>query len=114
MNNKTALKDQECEACRADAPLVTQQEIDQLLPQVPEWDLIEEAGIQKLKRTFRFADFAAALSFTNQVGELANGIGHHPTIVTEWGRVTVIFFSKKIKGLHVTDFVMAAKTDDLL
>lgn len=109
----TELKDRECEACRAGAPLATEEEIAELLPQIPEWEIIEEDGIKKLTRPFKFNNFYEALSFTTKVGELTDEIGHHPTLITEWGRVTVIFFSKKIKGLHVTDFIMAAKTDSL-
>ena len=109
----TELKDRECEACRVGAPLVTEAEIAELLPEIPEWDIIEEDGIKKLTRSFRLNNFSEALSFTVKVGELADEIGHHPTLITEWGRVTVIYFSKKIKGLHVTDFIMAAKTDSL-
>ena len=109
----TRLKDRQCEACRVGAPLATQEEIGEFLPQIPEWEIEEDNGIKKLVRTFTFPDFAAALAFTFRVGELADEVGHHPTLVTEWGRVKVIFFSKKIKGLHVTDFVMAARTDEL-
>ncbi len=109
----TELKDRECEACRVGAPLVTEEEIAELLPEIPEWEIIEEDGIKKLTRSFKFNNFSGALSFTVKVGELADETGHHPTLVTEWGRVSVIFFSKKIKGLHVTDFIMAAKTDSL-
>ena len=105
------LKDRTCEACRVGAPLVTPDEIGKLKPQIPEWEITEMDGIQRLVRTFRFADFRAALAFTQKVGELAEEQGHHPAIVTEWGRVTVTWYSKKIKGLHVNDFVMAAKTD---
>ena len=109
----TELKDRECEACRVGAPQATEEEVAELLPEVPEWDIIEEDGIKKLTRSFRLNNFSEALSFTVKVGELADEIGHHPTLITEWGRVTVIYFSKKIKGLHVTDFIMAAKTDSL-
>ena len=109
----TELKDRQCEACRVGAPLATEEEIAEFLPEIPEWDIIAEDGIKKLTRTFKFNNFSEALSYTVKVGELADEIGHHPTLVTEWGRVTVIFFSKKIKGLHVTDFIMAAKTDSL-
>ncbi len=107
----THLKDRTCEACRVGAPLATPEEIAEMLPQIPEWEIIEEGGIKKLVRTFKFSNFAEALMFTRKAGEMADTIGHHPTLITEWGRVKVIFFSKKIKGLHVTDFVMAAKTD---
>lgn len=110
----TELKNRTCEACRKGAPLVTQAEVDELHPQVPDWDIVEVDGMQRLVRTFNFANFRDALSFTSQVGEVAEAEGHHPTIETEWGRVTVTWWSRKIRGLHVSDFIMAAKTDDLL
>jgi 4a-hydroxytetrahydrobiopterin dehydratase len=102
-----------CVACRADAPTVTDDEVAELRPQVPEWDLIDEDGITRLRRVFRFDDFAQALAFTTEVGEIAEQEGHHPALLTEWGRTTVTWWTHKIKGLHRNDFVMAAKTDRL-
>ena len=107
------LSAKKCEACRADAPLVTQTQIDELREQIPEWNLIEVEGIKRLTRTYAFKDFAQALEFTSKVGNLAEGENHHPTIVTEWGKVTVTWWTHKIKGLHMNDFIMSAKTDDL-
>lgn len=104
---------EKCVACRADAPVVTDQEIAALHPQVPDWTLIVEDGIRKLERTYRFPDFAKALVFTNAVGSLAEEEGHHPRIVTEWGRVAVTWWTHKIRNLHRNDFIMAAKTDRL-
>ncbi len=92
---------------------MTETEIRELMPQVPEWNLIERDGVPRLERTYRFKDFAQALAFTNQVGELAEEEGHHPAILTEWGRVTVSWWTHKIWGLHRNDFIMAAKTDEL-
>ncbi|NIO84347.1 MAG: 4a-hydroxytetrahydrobiopterin dehydratase, partial [Candidatus Aminicenantes bacterium] len=66
----TELKDRECEACRVGAPLVTEEEIAELLPEIPEWEIIEEDGIKKLTRSFKFNNFSGALSFTVKVGEL--------------------------------------------
>jgi 4a-hydroxytetrahydrobiopterin dehydratase len=102
-----------CVACRADAPTVTDNEIAELHPQVADWELVEEDGIKRLRRVFRFADFAEALAFTNRIGEIAEEEGHHPALLTEWGRVTVTWWTHKIRGLHRNDFVMAAKTDEL-
>ena len=62
---------------------------------------------------FRFSNFAEALTFTDKVGELAETEGHHPAILTEWGRVTVTWWTHKIRGLHRNDFIMAAKTDQI-
>lgn len=108
-----ALYQMQCEACRAGAPTVTQEELDRYRPQVPDWKVTEQEGIKRLERVFTFRDFRQALSFTNSVGELAEADGHHPAILTEWGKVTVIWWTHKIRGLHRNDFVMAAKADRL-
>jgi 4a-hydroxytetrahydrobiopterin dehydratase len=105
------LTDQKCEACRIGAPKVTENEIAELKPQVPDWQLTTRDGILRLERSFEFNDFAAALAFANQVGALAEDEGHHPAILVEWGRVTVSWWTHKIHGLHRNDFIMAAKTD---
>jgi 4a-hydroxytetrahydrobiopterin dehydratase len=108
-----ALAAASCVACRRDAPTVTDAEIAELRPQIPAWELVELDGIRRLRRVFAFDDFARALAFTNEVGELAEREGHHPALLTEWGRTTVSWWTHKIKGLHHNDFVMAAKTDEL-
>jgi 4a-hydroxytetrahydrobiopterin dehydratase len=104
---------QHCEACRRDSPLVTAEEAAGLRPLIPEWreDVIDE--IPRLVRTYRFPNFRDALAFTVRVGELAEAEGHHPALLTEWGRVTVSWWTHKIRGLHRNDFIMAAKTDAL-
>jgi 4a-hydroxytetrahydrobiopterin dehydratase len=107
------LTEQKCVACRADAPTVTDAEAAELKPQIPDWELVELDGIKRLRRVFSFDDFAQALAFTTKVGELAEAEGHHPALLTEWGRTTVTWWTHKIKGLHRNDFIMAAKTDEL-
>ena len=102
-----------CVACRADSPHVTDDEVAELHPQVSDWKLIEENGIRKLDRVLPFSNFVRALDFTRVVGNLAEAEGHHPRLVTEWGRVTVTWWTHKIRDLHRNDFVMAAKTDQL-
>jgi 4a-hydroxytetrahydrobiopterin dehydratase len=92
---------------------VTEREITELHPQAPEWQLISEGGIKKLYRVFRFTDFQQAPDFTNAIGNLSEGEGHHPRLVTEWGRVGVTWWTHAIRDLHRNDFVMAAKSDQL-
>ena len=75
--------------------------------------LMEREGVKRLERVFGFRNFTEALRFTNRVGALAEDEGHHPAILTEWGRVTVTLWTHKIRGLHRNDFVMAAKIDYL-
>jgi 4a-hydroxytetrahydrobiopterin dehydratase len=107
------LAEMKCVACRRDAPTVTEAEIAELHPQIPDWSIEEVDGVKRLQRVFRFDDFAQALEFTRKVGELAEEEEHHPALLTEWGRTTVTWWTHKIKGLHRNDFVMAAKTDRL-
>jgi 4a-hydroxytetrahydrobiopterin dehydratase len=104
---------EKCVACGADAPRVSDAELPDLHREVPDWRVIERAGIRRLERVFTFPDFAAALAFTNLVGAIAEAEGHHPALLTEWGRVTVTWWTHAIEGLHRNDFVMAAKTDAL-
>ena len=109
----TQLTEEKCVACRAGAPVVTEDEVHQLKPQMPEWAMIEEDGIPKLDRLFKFKNFGQALAFTASVGDIAEAEGHHPRIVTEWGRVRVTWWTHKIRNLHRNDFIMAAKTDGI-
>jgi len=111
MNQKLA--QMKCSACRGDEPPLSTQELEHYLPRVPDWDLAEEDGVKKLRRTFKFSNFVEALDFTNHVGEAAEEEGHHPIITLTWGKTTVTWYTHKIKGLHENDFIMAAKTDNL-
>ena len=108
MDQLTAMK---CVACRADSPRVTDAEIAEFKPQVPDWNMVDVDGIARLERTFKFKNFRQALDFTNRVGDLAESEGHHPRIVTEWGKVNVMWWTHAIRGLHRNDFIMSAKTD---
>lgn len=110
MNN---LINEKCEACQAGAPVVSDAEMATLLPQIPDWQVVDEAGINRLVRVYKFKNFREALAFTNRVGELAEAEGHHPALLTEWGRVTVSWWTHKIRGLHKNDFIMAARTDEI-
>jgi 4a-hydroxytetrahydrobiopterin dehydratase len=88
-------------------------EIKAYAEQVPGWKVIHVDGEPRLQREFKFKNFSEALQFTNQVGNLADAQDHHPAILTEWGKVTVTFWTHATGGLHVNDFIMAAKTDRL-
>ena len=107
------LTQMKCVACRKDAATVTDAEIAEFHPQVGDWEIVELDGINRLRRVFPVDDFAQALEFAKKVGELAEEEGHHPALLTEWGRTTVTWWTHKIKGLHRNDFIMAAKTDEL-
>jgi len=108
MNQLTQSK---CIACRKGEPTVTDEEIAEFRPQVPDWKIIEVEGIKRLEKEFRFDNFVHALAFTNDIGKLAEEEGHHPALLTEWGKVTVSWWTHKIGGLHRNDFIMAAWSD---
>ena len=101
----------QCVPCRRGEPPVTEAELAEYRPQVPDWEVVEVDGVRRLTRVFRFPDFRTALAFTVRVGEAAEEQGHHPAILTEWGRVRVSWWTHAINDLHRNDFVMAAKTD---
>jgi 4a-hydroxytetrahydrobiopterin dehydratase len=110
MNNLHELK---CVPCRGGEPPLSEAEIVALQPQVPDWNIIEVNGEKRLSKVFKFKNFAQALAFTNQVGALAEAEDHHPALLTEWGKVTVSWWTHIIRGLHQNDFIMASKTDRL-
>jgi 4a-hydroxytetrahydrobiopterin dehydratase len=107
----SALIQMKCVACRGGEPIVTEAEIAEYQPQVIDWQIVERETIQRLEKVFKFKNFAEAIAFTNRVGAVAEEEGHHPALLTEWGKVTVTWWTHKIKGLHRNDFIMAAKTD---
>ena len=103
----------QCEACRAGAPSVTTEELQSFLQTHRRWYQIEVDHVPQIQRVYIFSNFVNALDFTNQVGNLAEEEGHHPALVTEWGKVTVTWWTHKIHGLHRNDLIMGAKTDTL-
>ena len=107
------LSEMTCTACRGDEPTLTDAEIAELRPQVAEWNVVQREGIKRLERVFRLTNISQAHAFTKKVGEQAEEEGHHPPQLTEWGRVTVTWWTHKIGGLHRNDFIMAAQTDEL-
>ncbi|SFA64458.1 4a-hydroxytetrahydrobiopterin dehydratase [Metapseudomonas otitidis] len=107
----TALSQAHCEACRAGAPLVSEDELATLIKEIPDWNIEVRDGIMQLEKVFLFRTFRHALAFTNAVGAAAEEEGHHPGLLTEWGKVTVTWWSHEAKGLHRNDFIMAARTD---
>ncbi|MBV9689747.1 MAG: 4a-hydroxytetrahydrobiopterin dehydratase [Ktedonobacteraceae bacterium] len=107
------LAQMKCVPCSSGEPPVSEEEMVHYQQQVPQWTLVERDGIKRLERVFTFKNFVEALAFSNKVGELAEQEGHHPALLTEWGKVTVTWWTHAMKGLHKNDFVMAARTDQL-
>ena len=104
------LAELKCTICQADDLPMDDVEIQGKLIALPGWSVKDENGVKKLFRLFRFKDYLSALAFTQKVGTLAEEEGHHPALITEWGKVTVVCWSHMISGLHNNDFIMASKT----
>jgi 4a-hydroxytetrahydrobiopterin dehydratase len=103
----------QCVACRGGEPTLTDTATADFLLQVSGWQVKEVDGVKRLERVFKLKNFIEAIAFTNKIAVFAEEQGHHPLIITEWGRVTVQWWTHKIKGLHKNDFIMAAKTDEI-
>ncbi|HDZ48269.1 hypothetical protein LCGC14_0210300 [marine sediment metagenome] len=107
------LAEHPCQPCKRNAPRLSPDEAKTLLKGLSEWQIVEHDGIMKLSRSFTFRDFASALKFTQLVGDIAEQAGHHPVIVTEWGKAAVTWWTHTIDGLHLNDFILAARTDEV-
>jgi len=103
----------QCVACRGGEPSLTDAEIGDLLLHVNGWQVKEVDGVKRLEKIYKLKNFVEAIAFTNKIGVIAEEQDHHPLIITEWGRVTVQWWTHVVKGLHRNDFIMAAKTDEL-
>lgn len=102
------LAKQDCVPCRGGVPPLTEHQIGELQPGIPEWTVVDN---HHLERSFTYPDFGTALAFVNQVGTLAEDQGHHPDLELSWGKVGVKIWTHKINGLTRSDFVLAAKID---
>jgi 4a-hydroxytetrahydrobiopterin dehydratase len=99
-----------CAPCRGGVPPLEGEELASLQKQVDGWNVVEQHHVTK---TFTFPNFREALKFVNQVGELAEEQGHHPDIILAWGKVEIRTWTHKINGLTESDFILAAKIDQL-
>jgi len=107
------LKDQKCMPSETGDTAVAESQVARLLAEIPEWRIVERHGIDRLERTFTFANFVMALAFANRVGELAEAEDHHRAILVQWGKASVSWWTHSIGGLHHNDYIMAAKTEEL-
>ena len=103
-----------CEPCKKGVTPVSNDEIAIMLAKLTGWRVLEIDGIKRLRCEFKFSNFTKAMAFTNAVADIAEAEQHHPEILTEWGRVTVTWWTHSIRGLHKNDFIMAARTSHLL
>ena len=107
----TELSKKTCSACEIGAPLVPHDQQIDLLKDLDGW-IIDDSDISKLVKEFKFKNYEQSIGFANLIANLAEAEDHHPKIILEWGRVTLEWWSHKIKGLHMNDFICAAKSDE--
>jgi 4a-hydroxytetrahydrobiopterin dehydratase len=102
-----------CAVCRDGDEPMAEAEVNAVLTELPQWSVVVLDGIMQLQREFGFDDFVTAQEFVNKVGGMAETQDHHPAILLEWGKVQVNWWSHTVKGLHINDFICAAKCDEL-
>jgi 4a-hydroxytetrahydrobiopterin dehydratase len=104
------LASRHCAPCRGGTPPLTGEVLEKLQAELPDWQVVEEHHLEK---TFLFPDFKAGLDFVNRVGAVAEAEGHHPDLCLAWGRVQAVLYTHKINGLSESDFILAAKIDQV-
>ena len=105
------LKQMHASPVTASTPKIIGKELSAMIAKLPGWEMHTKKGENRIEKSFAFKDFDQAVAFTNKVAQIANAENHHPAILTEWGKVTVTWWTHKIKGLSTNDFILAAKTD---
>jgi 4a-hydroxytetrahydrobiopterin dehydratase len=107
----TKLADRECVPCKGGVPPLNSEKLAVLEKELGHgWRVVHEHHLEK---EFKFKNFREALSFTNQVGNLAEDVGHHPDIYLAWGKVKITLWTHKVDGLTESDFILAAKIQQL-
>jgi 4a-hydroxytetrahydrobiopterin dehydratase len=104
------LAEKTCVSCHGGIPPLTAAQIAELLPRVKGWNVVDD---HHLIKRYKFANFTQALGFVNRVGAIADDQNHHPDIYLAWGKVTLEIWTHKIDGLTESDFIFAAKVDQL-
>lgn len=102
-----------CESCSGDAIALGAEERRLLLTELDGWQMLERDRIPQLEKVYTFKNYKQAWAFADKISQLAEDEFHHPSILLEWGKVTVTWWSHSIKGLHQNDFICAAKCDKL-
>ena len=109
------LAKKKCIPCEGGIPGFDITEIHKYLKMVDGWEVkADEDKVYYLLKEFKFNNFLESQDFINKVGKIAENEGHHPDILFGWGYARVKIFTHKIKGLHESDFVLAAKVDQIL
>ena len=111
----TALADRTMEPLTKESKSPSTDEIRELLNEIPSWQVnySVEGKFYYLERKFQCSAYPAVISFHSQVADLAEAVQHHPEMTTEYHFLTVKWWSHSVGGLHLNDFIMAAKCDQI-
>lgn len=104
------LADKKCVPCSGGVPALTREQISPLLGQLHDWEAVDD---HHLSKHYEFPDFVSALAFVNKAGDIAEAEGHHPDIYLTYGKVGIQIFTHKVDGLTESDFILAAKLDEI-
>jgi 4a-hydroxytetrahydrobiopterin dehydratase len=108
------LANKQCIPCKGDIPPFNKKQIDEYLPYLDKWQTnLNERSVYFLIKKYKFLNFQKSLDFVNKVSTIAESENHHPDIKFGWGYVEIIIFTHAIKGLSESDFVLAAKIDEI-
>jgi 4a-hydroxytetrahydrobiopterin dehydratase len=103
------LTQKKCIPCEAGTPSLEEEKVNELLKEIPAWQL--KNG--HLYRKFKFKDFVEAMNFVNKIAEIAENEGHHPDFAVHYNKVEIELWTHAINGLSENDFIVAAKIDKL-
>ena len=112
MDSNCKLSSKTCVPCSKDISPLKDHQLSELLNQLSNgWQVVEKHHLEK---EYLFSDFREALAFTNKIGAVAEQEGHHPDIFLAYGKVKIQLWTHKINGLSESDFVLAAKCDEIM
>ena len=112
MDEKDSLADRDIVRCAKGTPPLSEAEYAPLLAQLPGWDIEEVDGIARLQRRYTFEEPSDAAAFGRFLSSIADEADHHPFLMTEGNSLTVMWWTHSIRGLHLNDFIMAARSDE--
>jgi 4a-hydroxytetrahydrobiopterin dehydratase len=104
------LSEKKCVPCTGEVPALTGEAVARLSSELANWQVM---GNKRLTKSFKFDDFKGAIQFADKVAQIAEQQGHHPDLLVRWGEVKVDLWTHKIDALTESDFILAAKIDQV-
>ena len=108
------LAQRHCVACKPGTPPLPRAEIDQLLREVPGWQVQEAEGHLRLAKTVKLKGFMPGVELVNRIAPIAEAEGHHPDLQLSYGSLTIWITTHAAGGLTDNDFILAARLDKVI